>query len=233
MKNIWSLVLLTMVVSCGNPHISSVKSGLERSNPPLTACSAPEVDVSDYRFFVSSGDPTDYMNFMVCRNATHEDFNIFSDGSVPELSNNGRADFPYILTHRSEIKYDSEKVVHLEEIFGTSTYDIAVQNPVTNSGDVSVDRGVDSGSVDNISNDAFVWKFSSPISFWSAHPVGLKNNSTLRIFNCSEDLVNEVQITGSPKFIGFISAFENICYVSLSAADGNDSVSVDDFEYGR
>lgn len=234
MNNIWTFLLLTLAVACGNPHISSSKGGLEKTNSPIEeGCIPPDGEVSDYRFFMNESAPSDYENFVKCRKVYREDFNIFADGTVPDLSNDDRADQPYVLTHRSEIDYDVDKVVHLDEIFGPATYNFDVLNPVTNNWETRLDRGVFSGSIDSTFKDAFVWKFSTPISFWSARPVGMKENSTLRIFNCSEDLVSELKITGTPRFIGFISAFENVCYVSLSAPSGTDSIAIDEIEYGN
>jgi hypothetical protein len=234
MKNIFALAFVSLLASCGNPHISSEKSGLERTSPPIeTTCDATTVDVTDYSFFVGSDAPLDYVNFVKCRRVTREDFNIFPDGSVPEISNDGRVDHPYVLTHRSEVHHDPDKVNHFGDIFGTTTYNISVQNPVGNNGASGVDRGVSSGSVESSAKDALVWKFATPISFWSARPVGIKNNSTLRIFNCSEELLNEREVAAGSTFVGFISAFENVCYISLSSADGSDSIAVDDFEYGN
>ena len=233
MKNIW-IGLAFLAVACGNPHVSSVKSGLETTNPPASSedCE-PNIQVSDYRFFFDSAAPQIYKDFSKCRSITSEDFNIFNDGAVPELSNAGRTDVPYVLTHRSEISHDPEKVQYLEEIFGMTTYDLIVENPVEYNGDIGVDRGADSGSVSETSNDALVWKFTTPVSMWSARPVGLKHNSVLRIFNCDEELIKKVNVQGRPRFVGFIAPSASVCYVSLSAAGGTDSVVVDDFEYGN
>lgn len=249
MKNMIITVLMLFVASsCGNPHVSSSRGGLERTNPPLInpQVEDPECksfqDLTEYQFYFGSAADAEtgtqaapLRKISRCGEHTQEDFNDHREGSVTTV--NGH-DFE--ITHQNENTPAHEKVIYLEDIFGTMTYSFLIQSPVTQGSASGKDHGVNSLSED-AGKDALVWSFHSPIKYWSAKVVSLSSRARIRTFNCNRELIEEKFITypnnetgkNELHHVGFISPVKNVCYVSVSASDGASAVAVDEFFFGR
>ena len=236
MKNILSIaVIVILASSCGNPHVSSSRGGLEQTNPPIVSpqeegCAEIRSMVGP-RFYFGTHDeaskdilPGSLATIVRCNPGQQDDFRNLPEGTVTDVRGPNTD-----ITHQTEIPAPHEKVIYLEDFFGYATYPFTAKPQL-----------IDSLNVSDSSKDAFIWSFSSPVKYWAAKVVSLSSNATIRIFNCDRQLIEESRLNYSQNerganenhFIGFISPEKDVCYVSVSAADGATSVKVSEYRVG-
>lgn len=233
-------LLLTSVItlsSCGNPHISSTQSSLEKLAPPITTdtyCS--EMTEEDYTFYFGNQSEQNFLKAIECKKPITETFISFDDGQVYSLSNEEKVSLSYRLFHKNEFGNQDQKVQYLDDIFGTHTFLINVENPVSKNGITGKDRGITTSGTDTANKDAFVWSFSLPISYWSAKAVDL-HSAKIRLFDCSRELIKDAYVShdgrGKLQHLSFVSSRKNICHVSISANDNGATLAIDEFSYGQ
>lgn len=239
MKSHILIALLSIqATACGNPHISSTESGLERSNPPLMYEES-EVDrcgsragIVGTRIFRSE---EEFLSILKCKSFIRETFNPFEDGITLLVSNRDRETHSFDLTHQLERQTDGDKTTYLEDLFGTETFPMVIESPVTGeNGLVGEDRGVDSNSVDENSKDAFIWSFSSPVTAFGLKMVGINTTSKLRLFDCHKIMIKEIMLEKSgSSFLGIATGLRDICHLSLTAKDEKTSLVVDNLIYSK
>ena len=226
-------------------------------------CVPSPTQVRDYRFFYGSRaegqagvTPTQYEELTKCRVTVNETFNSKRDGFTHLVTNKTTNSFYYEMIHQTEKKWHPEKVNYLRDIFGTDTYSMEIENPVSQNGATGRDRGVDSHSANSTTKDALVWSFSTPVSFWGGQFVDVESSPSepamLRLYDCDKRLVKESKVVYPNReqgqvelhFIGFISPTRNICHVSLTVGDYEQpapwtsrafyrALAVDGFTYGK
>jgi hypothetical protein len=237
MKYFFLLASIVGLSSCGNPHISSSRSSLERLSPPITTntyCS--ETAGEDYTFYFGKQSETSFRKTIACKNPIEETFISFDDGQVYSLTNEDKLPLGYTLLYRNELENQEQKVQYLDDIFGRQSFLINIESPVSKNGVNGKDRGVTTWGTDTETKDAFVWSFSQPISYWSTQAVDL-HSAKLRLFDCSQALIKDVTVnydgSGELQHLSFVSNRKNICHVSLTVSEGSTALAIDEFSYGQ
>ena len=242
MKYIFLISLFAVLSSCGNPHISNSDGNFELSNPPVVGDDCEEDIPAGIQFYFGEQSdplyPTVLQTTADCLGSIREDFNNYSNGHSLLLTNSGQQAISYELTHRTG---PITQGVEVNQFFGSATYNMEIQNPVTQYGASGTDSGVNTLSVDNSHLDTLVWKFSEAISFFGARVVSWKKNSTIRLFDCNGMLMEERLADypiGQPGYgfvhhVGFTSDVANVCYVALTGVHNDAPVAIDDAIYGK
>lgn len=243
MKNILSLSLLAVLASCGNPHIGS-KNGPDELpyNPIQMECEAAASEFTHINFFSGTHPynvPVEFSALTKCKNSIMETFNSFAPGKTYMLTNEARESHSYELFHLGARDVAGDKARSLEDFFGTETFAMLVEPKISQDGITGVDQGVDSLKSDKATLETLLWNYASPISLWGAKVVDLEAGSTLRLFDCDQNLIKEIKVKypegqsgeSSLHFIGVNSNKADICHVSLTSVD-SDSLAVDEFSYG-
>jgi hypothetical protein len=238
MKIILLGLSVTLLTSCGNPHISSSRGGLERTNAPLVSepdplCS-PEVQTTEYELFLqgqSDKVPARLNDLNKCKKTVIETFASMSEGETNITTNEDFIEESYVLRHQSEHQRFDGKVIYLDDYFGAEIFPMNIETPVVVNGKQGKDKGLDSLNAEEDLKDALIWSFSSPVSSFTVNLVGLKTSSTLRIFDCDSTLVKEYKIAAGPAFVGLVAPSATVCHVSLTSGSVSESIGVDDFSY--
>lgn len=242
MKHLTFLAFLIVFSSCGNPHISSTRSDLERLSPPISSNTYCSQEIKgDYTFYFGNKSERDFLKAIECKSPIKEDFTSFTEGQVFSLSNESKEDLSYLLLHKNEFIQQEDKVQYLNEIFNRQTFLINIESTISKNGNIGKDQGVETTSGENEAKDSFVWSFSGPISYWSIKALDLHSSinkpARVRLFDCSQSLMKDVKIprdgSGKLQHISFISSRRNICYVSLSSSTDDSTLAIDEFSYGQ
>ena len=240
MKHIIFISLATLAVSCGNPHISSSRGGLERTNPPIISTQEDPtcgtgIVVDDIKFLM--GEESTFKAMTKCRSKVEEDFNTFNPGLTDSVSNDERESHSYEIRHHIETIATHSKVDTLDEIYGPEVFELEIQRPVTNDGPVGIDTGLNSLNVNDMSKDALVWNFDVPVSSFGVKVVNFGANESnpglIRVYDCDGFVLHSAKAYSPYSFLGFVSARPDVCYVSVTAPDNFRAVAVDGFVYGK
>lgn len=199
--------------------------------------------------------PERYAAHLNCKTVITETFGSSRNGFSSLITNDARTEYSYELIHQVE-KNGHTGATLLEDFFGTQTFSMELERPVSQNGAVGKDRGVDSHSANTETKDTLVWSFSSPVSFWGAKILDVESSPSeparLRLFDCGRALIKEVVVQypnneqgqREQHFIGFIGTTNNVCHLSLTVGDYQRpapsssraffrALAVDEFNYGK
>jgi hypothetical protein len=244
------LAFLLVASSCGNPHLSADKKPVlqtiptikpepqeEKPEPPVIV--EPRVD-----FFIGAKEMTaPYMGMQSSG---------FNENLKELLSNNLNdlevGDFPSIdfmglstsieVVHKTEERIVSSEANDLLTIYSVDDYDIFVKEPLE-SGDLSGEgRGIDTDSLNPLTKDVMLFKFSGPVKAFGGVFLDLESTSfmpgILRVFDCegklvaSQFLLYPDNTIGDEEFhfIGFKAQNQEICSFGVTVGDFENQTGV-------
>ena len=263
-KFICSSSLLLLLASCGNPHIEG-KKGLESFTPTQDADDTLPTGGTPFgesRLYVGSASDSHRGNVVTGfaqdtrkKPSLRIDFNQVRPGRYSLL---GSEEERYRFTLKQELIQPSGVRRTITDFFGHPNLSFLVESPVSQDRAVGEDTGVvTQGATNQNEKVAGLWRFKQPITHFGATLVDVESTSYIqakfRLFDCQNKLVQEIPYVypnnedGNSEihFVGFTTALQNVCSVSLTVGDypagvrddghNNGSergIALDDFVYG-
>lgn len=229
MKAFGSTFTLLLLVSCGNPHYK-LDSEFVRNTPTIGGESESTsifVGVEEFGYPYQGESSS---GFSANLNSIERfDFSQLNEENVPIVTVQ-QGDLEIGILHKTESIQAPSSLLTSADYYSAENFDLTIKN-LMESGAQSADRiGVETGSVDAVSRDVFLFNFSRPIRAFGGYFVDVESSSFLpsiiRLFDCNGRLIEDRSViypqvsTGEGKihFIGFTSN-QRICSMGLTVGD--------------
>jgi hypothetical protein len=229
MKAFSFTLTLLLVVSCGNPHYK-LDSEFVRNTPTIggeAESTSIFFGAEEFGYPYQGESSSGFSNKLT--NIERFDFSQLDEENVPIVIVQ-KDSLEIEILHKTESIQLPSSLTTSGDYYSAENFDLTIKS-LFESGARSSDRkGVETGSVDAVSRDVFLFNFSRPISAFGGYFVDVESSSfvpsIIRLFDCDGRLIEQQSVLypqlsngeGKIHFIGFTTN-QKICAMGLTVGD--------------